>query len=376
VPVGTFAAIMASISLLIAIQIGWCFLTYRRRKNDEMWHVNPEELNFSHPVEVIGQGAFGVVLAAEYRGTRVAIKRVIPQQDNTRTKGGSVVSVVGSAVSNPSLSPDRGATIDSEIGAHSPMTSETASPMTNSREASEDADLSDFLGGLPVGTKKTMLRRWLPFLFRDDLARSNLNLLGTASGSASTKSLYARLFPKCDETSRRQQEFMVEMRLLSRLRHPCKFQPFLYQLNPFLDSFLRRQNHYRHHDDHGSGHDWYRADDGHGVHGKWVTVSQITQLCRANDFDLFYQPCFASFRFHDRYDLLRNETLYTGGEIIMQIVRDVAQGLRFLHASKPPILHGDLKAKNILIDSRFRAKVADFGLATKNKSGLSGTPFW
>jgi len=75
------------------------------------------------------------------------------------------------------------------------------------------------------------------------------------------------------------------------------------------------------------------------------------------------------------YDLLRNETLYTGGEIIMQICRDVAQGLRFLHASKPPILHGDMKAKNILIDSRFRAKVADFGLSTK-KNGLSGTPFW
>jgi serine/threonine protein kinase len=77
-----------------------------------------------------------------------------------------------------------------------------------------------------------------------------------------------------------------------------------------------------------------------------------------------------------RYDLLRNETLYTGGEIIMQIVRDVAQGLRFLHASKPPILHRDLKANNILIDSRFRAKVADFGLSTKSKKSLSGTPFW
>eukprot|EP00980_Cylindrotheca_fusiformis_P023390 scaffold10429_cov126-Cylindrotheca_fusiformis.AAC.21 len=79
---------------------------------------------------------------------------------------------------------------------------------------------------------------------------------------------------------------------------------------------------------------------------------------------------------YPRYDLLRNDTLYTGGEMILQILRDVAQGLRFLHASKPPILHGDLKAKNILIDSRFRAKVADFGLATKNKNGLSGTPFW
>eukprot|EP00980_Cylindrotheca_fusiformis_P026622 scaffold16657_cov105-Cylindrotheca_fusiformis.AAC.1 len=76
------------------------------------------------------------------------------------------------------------------------------------------------------------------------------------------------------------------------------------------------------------------------------------------------------------FDLLQNETLYTGGEIIMQIVRDVAQGLRFLHASKPPILHGDLKAKNILIDSRFRAKVCDFGLAVKSKGGLSGTPYW
>jgi serine/threonine protein kinase len=266
-----------------------------------MWHVNPEELNFSHPVEVIGQGAFGVVLAAEYRGTRVAIKRVIPQQGNTRTKGGSVVSVVGSAASNPPLNPERGANTDPEIGTDSRVTSETASPMTNSRESSEDGDLSDFLVGLPVGTRKTMLRRLLPFVFHNDLARSNLNLLGTASGSASTKSLYARLFPHCDETSRRQQEFLVEMRLLSRLRHPCKFQPFLYQLNPFVDSFVLRQNHYRHHDDHGSGHDWYRADDGHGIHGKWVTVSQITQLRRANHFR-FVLPTF--FRFVTTTDMI------------------------------------------------------------------------
>jgi hypothetical protein len=290
VPVGTFAAIMASISLVIAIQIGWCCLKYRRKKSDEMWHVNPEELNFSHPVEVIGQGAFGVVLAAEYRGTRVAIKRVVPKENN-RTKGGSVVSVGGSAAaSKPSLNTESGENTDPEIGTDSRVTSE--SPMTNSKESSEDGD---FLGGLPVGAKKNMFQRWLPFLFSDDVARSNLNLLGSATGSATTKTLYATLFPNCDETSRRQKEFMVEMRLLSTLRHPCKFQPCLYQLNPFLHSFPRRRNHYRHHDDHGSGHDWYRADDGNGIHGKWVTVSQITPLRRANHFDLFYQPCFVSF---------------------------------------------------------------------------------
>jgi serine/threonine protein kinase len=59
------------------------------------------------------------------------------------------------------------------------------------------------------------------------------------------------------------------------------------------------------------------------------------------------------------HDLLRNETFIATGDIIMQILRDITQGLRYLHASKPAILHGDLKSKNILIDSRFRAKVCD-----------------
>ena len=76
------------------------------------------------------------------------------------------------------------------------------------------------------------------------------------------------------------------------------------------------------------------------------------------------------------YDLLRNESFFMGGEIILQILRDIAQGLRFLHSSKPPVLHGDLKARNILIDSRFRAKVCDFGLSVKGKNDLSGTLYW
>ena len=54
----------------------------------------------------------------------------------------------------------------------------------------------------------------------------------------------------------------------------------------------------------------------------------------------------------------------------------LAQGLRYLHTSKPPILHGDLKSRNILLDSRFRAKLCDFGLLLKTETGISGTPFW
>jgi guanylate cyclase len=67
---------------------------------------------------------------------------------------------------------------------------------------------------------------------------------------------------------------------------------------------------------------------------------------------------------------------FRNSEVIMQVTRDVAQGLRYLHSSKPPILHGDLKGRNILVDSRFRAKLCDFGLSSKHKNLITGTPFW
>ena len=77
------------------------------------------------------------------------------------------------------------------------------------------------------------------------------------------------------------------------------------------------------------------------------------------------------------YDLLHNETMIMDGEVIFPILQDIARGARFLHAADPKVIHGDLKAANVLVDGRFRAKIADFGLSAKRKCmGASGTPYW
>ncbi|KAG5234503.1 kinase family protein [Salix suchowensis] len=45
------------------------------------------------------------------------------------------------------------------------------------------------------------------------------------------------------------------------------------------------------------------------------------------------------------------------------IAVDIAKGIEYLHSLDPPVIHGDIKPSNILLDQCFNAKVADFGLA-------------
>ena len=45
----------------------------------------------------------------------------------------------------------------------------------------------------------------------------------------------------------------------------------------------------------------------------------------------------------------------------LSILCDIANGLTCLHNHKPPIIHRDLTANNVLLDSKATAKIADFG---------------
>jgi len=66
----------------------------------------------------------------------------------------------------------------------------------------------------------------------------------------------------------------------------------------------------------------------------------------------------------------------------LQMAFDVARGMNYLHSMEPPLVHRDLKSRNVLIDERWRAKISDFGTTlTKTHTFIDcknevGTPAW
>ena len=304
-----FLIIFASVFALLGVVLMF-FLAYKKKQSDSVWHVGVDELQFSEPPDVIGQGGFGVVVLGQYRGTKVAVKRVLPPAKKGNSRGS--VQMSGSMEG-----PQAGSgTMSGEMGAKAPRKGKKKSGTTSvsfNPKASGDIEAN----AKRATTSHSMTSKlWDDFMRQDSRMDNALKILETATSIHGSSTMMGQgatqgsqqggllscipLWMRFDEHSRLKREFITEMRLLSRLRHPCI-----------------------------------------------TTVMGAVIAPRADPMLVMEFMEYGSL-----HDLLRNDTLYAGGEIILQIIRDITQGIQFLHASRPPILHGDLKAKNILVDSR------------------------
>lgn len=247
------AVVISILAVLVVLIVGVTYVRYKNHKNDQIWHINIDELQFDDPVEIIGQGSFGVVLLGEYRGTKVALKRalrVAPSGSKRASKarreraGGSRASANTDSQGMSSVGTDdigdadpQDAASDPEAGSNEPadgastnsqsqqsgQSHQSGGGSTRKSHGSFDPNSLGFLNE-DFGPKNG-LAAWIPWLRNDNYQnRFKQAILGDASSGGAgsmTKTWHAILCPWFDPYVRAQEDFICEMRVLSRLRHPC-----------------------------------------------------------------------------------------------------------------------------------------------------------
>jgi len=155
----------------------------KRKQNDSVWHVNREDLHFAEPPEILGRGTFGLVLLAEYRGTQVAVKKVLPPNKKSKRSRKNSGGSSGHCSNSGSDDEDKTSGTKSTVG-------------TKSRVGFQSGMQSTFANS-----------SW---------AAMTMSRVGVKNNQAPRRK-------QNDAATRKRlkQEFIEEMRYLSKLRHPC-----------------------------------------------------------------------------------------------------------------------------------------------------------
>jgi hypothetical protein len=75
--------VLAAGAILTVVLLVVLYKQKKHNRDDAVWKVQKKDLIFYDPPEVIGQGTFGLILKAEYRGTQVAVKRIMPPKTDS-----------------------------------------------------------------------------------------------------------------------------------------------------------------------------------------------------------------------------------------------------------------------------------------------------
>ncbi|EDQ88290.1 uncharacterized protein MONBRDRAFT_9289 [Monosiga brevicollis MX1] len=178
------AQVVAPILVALLILILYC-AHRQRRKADGIWQIKADALIFDNPPDVLGAGSFGVVLAAKYRGERVAVKRAFA---HSRSRGKS--KATQSRFKRTATS----------------GYSETFATM-QARDRAVKARLRDFFVDAEANAHNS------------SRAVGKASQIGSESNSRPQVPWYTRIFHPTAGTRARNQ-LIQEMRTLSRLQHP------------------------------------------------------------------------------------------------------------------------------------------------------------
>lgn len=231
-----FTIVGSVLGLFILAIISCGIIQYKNRRADELWKISLDELLFDDPVEVIGEGSFGVVILAEYRGTKVAIKQAVRgrQGGSTKARGSSfgrrsLVGGRGSIDGRGSLDVDdlknkeaplsNGSQMSAITGESEGMSSTLDSSDGNDDGATPDVETGTSIAlsrkyeglslGKLVGGKGGKTSKWyhmFPSWITNDSYehRFKETILGTVSGSTnSRKTTYDWLCPWFSEQVKR-----------------------------------------------------------------------------------------------------------------------------------------------------------------------------
>ena len=83
--------VLAAAAILIIVLSAFFFKKHNR--DDAVWKVQQKDIIFDDPPESVGRGTFGLILKAEYRGTQVAVKRIMPPKTDSTNRSGSANGV-------------------------------------------------------------------------------------------------------------------------------------------------------------------------------------------------------------------------------------------------------------------------------------------
>lgn len=252
----TVVLVAILVPVLFLIMAGVFISVYKdrkRRHEDAIWKIDRDELKFDDPPEVAGRGTFGLVVKAEYRGTIVAVKRVIPPKEKNFRKNSVEAILDDSSL----LSPDHlkahtksgrgGSRLNNSITGSfysvNQLDFDTPNNEANRRHSivssiNSDEELGDLpmnlvTGGTPIKNSTSYKRN--PSIDTGTIAtiHSSVDIssingngnLNSTSGDAFVKGYWKGLLGYKSVTGKTyeqlKQEFIVEMRILSKLRHPC-----------------------------------------------------------------------------------------------------------------------------------------------------------